>query len=64
MCIPVLALGKKPYPGGCSITKLATLVSIFLFGKANLKELLTLPNDKHGHLNSNQNVKELTLFKQ
>ena len=58
----LLAWAKKLYQSDYSITELATLVSVSLFEKADLKELLALPNDKLGYLNSKQNVKELTLF--
>ena len=58
----LLAWTKKLYQSDFSITEIATLVSLSLFEKADLKGLLTQPNDKLGYLNSNQNVKELTLF--
>jgi transposase len=58
----LLAWTKKLYQSDYSITEIATLVSVSLFEKADLKGLLTQPNDKLGYLNSNQNVKELTLF--
>ena len=58
----LLAWTKKLYQSDYSITESATLVSVSLFEKADLKELLALPNDKPGYLNSKQNVKELTLF--
>jgi hypothetical protein len=58
----LLAWAKKLYQSDYSITEIATLVSVSLFEKADLKGLLTQPNDKLGYLNSNQNVKELTLF--
>lgn len=53
---------KKLYQSDYSITEIATLVSVSLFEKADLRELLTSPNNKLGHSNSNQDVKELTLF--
>ena len=58
----MLAWTKKIYQSDYGITEIATLVRVSLFEKADLKELLTTPNDKIGYLNSNQNVKELTLF--
>lgn len=58
----LLAWTKKLYRSDYSITEIATLVSVSLFEKADLKELLALPNDKPGYLNPKQNVKELTLF--
>ncbi|MBQ9546222.1 MAG: transposase [Bacteroidales bacterium] len=58
----LLAWAKKLYQSDYSITEIATLVSVSLFEKADLKDLLAFPNDKLGYLNSNQNVKELTLF--
>lgn len=58
----LLAWAKKLYQSDYSITEIATLVSVSMFEKADLKDLLAFPNDKLGYLNSNQNVKELTLF--
>ena len=58
----LLAWAKKLYQSDYSITEIATLVSVSLFEKADLKELLALPNDKLGYLNSKHNVEELTLF--
>ena len=45
-----------------TVTEIATLVSVSLFEKADLKELLTAPKEKINYLKSNQNVNELTLF--
>ena len=58
----LLAWAKKLYRSDYSITEIATLVSVSLFEKADLKELLALPNDKPGYLISKHNVEELTLF--
>ena len=58
----LLAWVKKAYRSSYTVTEIATLVSVSLFEKTDLNELLTAPDEKHSHLNSNQNVKELTLF--
>ena len=58
----MLAWAKKLYQSEYSITEIATLVSVSLFEKADLSELLASPNEKVRCQNSNQNVKELTLF--
>ena len=55
----LLAWAKKPYQSDYSITETATLVSVSLFEKADLKELLALQNDKLGY--SNLKAK-LTIF--
>ena len=62
LCTLPADLGEKPYRSSYTITEIATLVSISLFEKADLNELLTTPEEKQSHLNFNQNVKELTLF--
>ena len=58
----MLAWAKKLYQSDYSITEIATLVSVSLFEKADLSDLLTSPSEKVYCQNSNQNVKELTLF--
>ena len=58
----LLAWVKKAYRSSYTVTEIATLVSVSLFEKTDLNELLTAPDEKPSHLNSNQNVKELTLF--
>ena len=58
----MLAWAKKLYQSDYSITEIATLVSVSLFEKADLRELLASPSEKVYCQNSNQNVKELTLF--
>lgn len=57
-----LAWVKKVYQSHYTVTEIATLVSVSLFEKADLKELLTAPKEKINYLKSNQNVKELTLL--
>ena len=57
-----LAWIKKVYQSHYTVTEIATLVSVSLFEKADLKELLTVPKEKINYLKSNQNVNELTLF--
>jgi hypothetical protein len=58
----MLAWVKKIYNSDYSITDIATIISGSLVEKADLGELLTHPSKRPGYLNSNQNVKELTLF--
>ena len=58
----LLAWTKKLYQSDYSITEIAMLVSVSLFEKTGLNELLASPNEKSACLNSNQNVKELNLF--
>ena len=58
----LLAWVKKACRSSYTVTEIATLVSVSLFEKTDLNELLTAPDEKPSHLNSNQNVKELTLF--
>ncbi len=58
----LLAWIKKTYKSQYSVTEIATLVSVSLFEKTDLKELLSSPKEKISYLKSNQNVKELTLF--
>ena len=58
----LLAWVKKAYRSSYTVTEIATLVSVSLFEKTDLNELLTVPDEKQSHLNFNQNVKELTLF--
>lgn len=58
----LLAWVKKAYRSSYTVTEIATLVSVSLFEKTDLNELLTTPDEKPSHMNSNQNVKELTLF--
>ena len=58
----LLAWIKKAYKSQYSVTEIATLVSVSLFEKTDLKELLSSPKEKISYLKSNQNVKELTLF--
>ena len=58
----LLAWVKKAYHSSYTVTEIATLVSVSLFEKTDLNELLTSPDEKHRYLNSNQNVNELTLF--
>lgn len=58
----LLAWAKKTYHSSYTITEIATLVSVSLFEKTDLNELLTSPNEKLRYLNSNQNVNEPTLF--
>ena len=58
----LLAWVKKACRSSYTVTEIATLVSVSLFEKTDLNELLTTPDEKPSHLNSNQNVKELTLF--
>lgn len=53
----LLAWTKKLYQSDYSITEIATLVSVSLFEKADLKGLLTQPNDKLGYLNSNVSLR-------
>ena len=57
-----LAWIKKVYQSHYTVTEIATLVSVSLFEKADLKELLTAPKEKINYLKSNQNVNELILF--
>lgn len=58
----LLAWVKKAYRSSYTVTEIATLVSVSLFEKTDLNELLTVPDEKQTYLNFNQNVKELTLF--
>ena len=58
----LLAWIKKAYQSKYTITEIATLVSVSLFEKTDLHELLTTPNEKSRYMNSNQNGSELTLF--
>lgn len=58
----LLAWAKKAYRSSYTVTEIATLVSVSLFEKTDLNELLTSPDEKLSHLNSNQNVNEPTLF--
>ena len=58
----LLAWAKKAYRSSYTVTEIATLVSVSLFEKTDLNELLTSPNEKLRYLNSNQNVNEPTLF--
>ena len=43
LCTPPADLGEKPYRSSYTITEIATLVSISLFEKTDLNELLTTP---------------------
>ena len=58
----LLAWVKKAFHSQYTITEIATLVSVSLFEKVDLKELLASPKEKSCYLNSNQIVKEPTLF--
>ena len=58
----LLAWIKKAYRSKYTITEIATLVSVSLFEKTDLHELLTAPDEKSRHKDSNQNSNELTLF--
>lgn len=58
----LLAWAKKAYRSSYTVTEIATLVGVSLFEKTDLNELLTSPDEKLSHLNSNQNVNEPTLF--
>lgn len=58
----LLAWIKKAYQSKYTITEIATLVSVSLFEKADLHELLTTPNEKSRNMDSSRNGNELTLF--
>jgi hypothetical protein len=58
----LLAWIKKAYQSKYTITDIATLVSVSLFEKADLHELLTTPNEKSRNMDSSRNGNELTLF--
>lgn len=58
----LLAWLKKLHQSEYTITEISTLVSVSLFEKESLHELLTSPNEKLCQMNSDQYVKELTLF--
>lgn len=58
----LLAWAKKACHSSYTVTEIATLISVSLFEKTDLNELLTCPKEKLCYLNLNQNVKELTLF--
>lgn len=60
--IPPAGLGKKAYRSSYTVTGIAILVSVSLFEKTDLRELLTVYDEKRSHLYSDQNVKELNLF--